>query len=83
MQMHRSPVRAARTRLEAASCAARWRSRSGSSARWPAGRSSVDGQTLATDTQLALRLQKLAREAGAETLPIPEGRARGPAATPR
>ncbi|MFC4787350.1 alpha/beta hydrolase [Nocardioides sp. MAHUQ-72] len=34
-----------------------------------------DGQTLATDTQLALRLQRLAREAGAETLPIPEGRA--------
>ena len=33
-----------------------------------------DGQTLATDTQLALRLQRLAREVGAETLPIPEGR---------
>jgi len=33
-----------------------------------------DGQTLATDTQLALRLQKVAREVGAETLPIPEGR---------
>ena len=33
-----------------------------------------DGQTLATDTQLMLRLQRLAREPGAETLPIPEGR---------
>ncbi len=34
-----------------------------------------DGQTLAADVQLMLRLQKLAREVGAETLPIPEGRA--------
>lgn len=33
-----------------------------------------DGQTLATDTQLMLKLQKLAREPGAETLPVPEGR---------
>ena len=33
-----------------------------------------DGQTLSTDTQLMLALQKLAREPGAETLPIPEGR---------
>ena len=33
-----------------------------------------DGQTLAVDTQLTLRLQRLAREVGAETLPIPEGR---------
>ena len=33
-----------------------------------------DGQTLATDTQLMLRLQRLAREPGPETLPIPEGR---------
>jgi acetyl esterase len=34
----------------------------------------VDGQTLAADTQLILRLQRIAREPGAETLPIPEGR---------
>lgn len=34
-----------------------------------------DGQTLATDTQLMLRLQRLAREPGPETLPIPQGRA--------
>ena len=41
-----------------------------------AGRPVVrDGQTLATDTQLTLRLQKLARETGAETLPLVEGRA--------
>ncbi len=33
-----------------------------------------DGQTLAPDTQLMLRLQRLARLAGAETLPIPQGR---------
>jgi acetyl esterase len=33
-----------------------------------------DGQTLATDTQLMLRLQRIAREAGAETMPIPDGR---------
>jgi acetyl esterase len=33
-----------------------------------------DGQTLATDTQLMLRMQRLAREPGAETLPIPDGR---------
>jgi acetyl esterase len=40
-----------------------------------AGRPVVrDGQTLAADTQLILRLQRLARERGAETLPIPEGR---------
>ena len=35
----------------------------------------IDGQTLATDVQLMLRLQRLARQPGAETLPI----ARGPA----
>ena len=34
----------------------------------------VDGQTLAPDLQLMLRLQRLARERGAETLPIAEGR---------
>ncbi|GAB3248474.1 alpha/beta hydrolase [Nocardioides dilutus] len=34
----------------------------------------VDGQTLAPDVQLMLRLQRLAREVGAETLPIPEAR---------
>lgn len=40
-----------------------------------AGRRIVrDGQTLATDTQLMLRLQRLAREAGAETMPVAEGR---------
>ena len=40
-----------------------------------AGRPIVrDGQTLATDTQLALKLQRLAREAGAETMPVPDGR---------
>ena len=40
-----------------------------------AGRRVVrDGQTLATDTQLMLRLQRLVREPAAETLPIAEGR---------
>ena len=40
-----------------------------------AGRPVVrDGQTLAVDTQLALRLQRLTRKPGAETLPVPEGR---------
>ena len=40
-----------------------------------AGRPVVrDGQTLAPETQLMLRLQRLAREVGAESLPIPEGR---------
>ena len=40
-----------------------------------AGRRVVhDGQTLAPDTQLMLRLQRLTRERGAETMPIPEGR---------
>jgi len=34
----------------------------------------VDGQTLATDLQLMLRLQRLAREAGAEELPLDRGR---------
>ncbi|MFC7493205.1 MULTISPECIES: alpha/beta hydrolase [unclassified Nocardioides] len=34
----------------------------------------IDGEPLAVDTQLMLRMQRLAREAGAETLPIPEGR---------
>jgi acetyl esterase len=34
-----------------------------------------DGQTLAVDTQLMLRMQRLVREPGAETLPIPAGRA--------
>ncbi|WP_395657278.1 alpha/beta hydrolase [Nocardioides sp.] len=43
--------------------------------RWLAGRPVVrDGQTLAVDTQLALRLQRLTRKPGAETMPIPEGR---------
>ena len=35
----------------------------------------VDGQTLAVDTQLMLRLQRAARMPGAETLPLAEGRA--------
>jgi acetyl esterase len=35
----------------------------------------LDGQTLAPDVQLMLRLQRLAREPGAETLPMPQGRA--------
>ncbi|WP_121256214.1 alpha/beta hydrolase [Nocardioides ferulae] len=40
-----------------------------------AGRPVVrEGQTLAVDTQLMLRLQKVARKAGAETLDIPDGR---------
>ena len=40
-----------------------------------AGRRVVrDGQTLATDVQLMLRLKKLAREPGPETLPVEEGR---------
>jgi acetyl esterase len=40
-----------------------------------AGRRVVrDGQTLAADTQLMLRLKRLAREPGPETLPVPEGR---------
>lgn len=34
----------------------------------------LDGQTLAPDMQLMLRMQRLARIVGAETLPIPEGR---------
>ncbi len=34
----------------------------------------LDGQTLAPETQLMLRLQRLARIPGTETLPIPEGR---------
>jgi acetyl esterase len=34
----------------------------------------VDGAPLAVDTQLMLRLQRLTRERGAETLPIPDGR---------
>uniref|UniRef100_UPI003563ACCA alpha/beta hydrolase n=1 Tax=Nocardioides sp. TaxID=35761 RepID=UPI003563ACCA len=34
----------------------------------------MDGQQLATDLQLSLRLQRVARVPGAETLPIPEGR---------
>lgn len=34
----------------------------------------LDGQTLAVETQLMLRLQQLAREPAVETLPIPEGR---------
>jgi acetyl esterase len=40
-----------------------------------AGRPVVrDGQTLATDVQLMLRLKKLAREPGPETLPVEDGR---------
>jgi acetyl esterase len=40
-----------------------------------AGRPVVaDGHRLAVDTQLMLRLQRLVREPGAETLPMPEGR---------
>jgi acetyl esterase len=35
----------------------------------------IDGQTLAVDTQLTLRLQRLTREPAAESLPIPQGRA--------
>jgi acetyl esterase len=35
----------------------------------------VDGQTLDTDLQLMLRLQRLARVPGAETLPMAQGRA--------
>ncbi len=35
----------------------------------------VDGHTLATETQLLLRLQRVAREPAVETLPIPQGRA--------
>lgn len=35
-----------------------------------------DGQALDVDTQLLLRLQRVARETPAETLPIPEGRER-------
>lgn len=34
----------------------------------------LDGQTLATETQLMLRLQRLVREPAAETLPISQGR---------
>ena len=41
-----------------------------------AGRSvTIDGNTLATDVQLMLRMQRLARLPGAEELPIPDGRA--------
>lgn len=35
----------------------------------------LDGQTLDTETQFMLRLQRLLKEPGAETLPIPQGRA--------
>ncbi|HSO65826.1 MAG TPA: alpha/beta hydrolase, partial [Ornithinibacter sp.] len=35
----------------------------------------MDGQTLAPETQLMLAMQRLARLPGAETMPIPEGRA--------
>lgn len=35
----------------------------------------LDGQRLDTDVQLVLRLQRLARVRGAETLPVPQGRA--------
>ncbi len=46
-----------------------------------AGRRVVrDGQTLATDTQLMLRLQRVVREPAAETLPIPDGRRGDPPA---
>lgn len=34
----------------------------------------VDGQTLATDLQLVLRVQRLTRDRGAETLPMAQGR---------
>ncbi|WP_235547557.1 MULTISPECIES: alpha/beta hydrolase [unclassified Nocardioides] len=34
----------------------------------------VDGAPLAVDVQLMLRLQRMARERGAETMPIPDGR---------
>ena len=34
----------------------------------------VDGAPLAVDTQLMLRMQRVVREPGAETLPIPDGR---------
>jgi acetyl esterase len=34
----------------------------------------VDGQTLALDLQLMLRMQRLARETGAETMPMAQGR---------
>ncbi len=37
-------------------------------------RVTVDGQTLAVDTQLMLRLEKLVREPEVATLPVPEGR---------
>lgn len=43
--------------------------------RRPAGTPVVlDGQTLATDTQLMLRMQQVIREPVVETLPIPQGR---------
>jgi acetyl esterase len=38
-------------------------------------RITLDGQTLATDTQLMLRLAKVAREPSSESLPVDEGRA--------
>jgi acetyl esterase len=37
-------------------------------------RVTLDGQTLAVDTQLMLRLEKLAREPEVASLPVPEGR---------
>ena len=61
-------------RRGASACARRWRCPSAVQ-RLLAGRPVVrDGQTLAADVQLMLRLQRLVREPGAETLPIPEGR---------
>jgi acetyl esterase len=37
-------------------------------------RITIDGQTLATDTQLMLRLEKLVREPSSESLPVEQGR---------
>src|SRR5437763_5467353 len=63
-----------RDRLEAA--AFRWAmTRSPRTARRLAGRPlRIDGLTLSPHTQLVLRMQRLGRVPGAETLPIPQGR---------
>jgi len=64
-----------RARLERASLA-RAMALPASAQRVLAGRPvTIDGNTLATDVQLMLRMQRLARLPGAEELPVPEGRA--------
>ena len=69
MREHPAPLRGR------SPCAPRWPCPSASSALLAGQPVVLDGQTLAPETQLMLRLQRLARMPGAETLPMPEGRA--------